>query len=391
MHAGEIMKRILYLANLNPNKFGSIEEYALFLSMELRRRGHQCYLGFICEPLPDIRRRFEEAGATVLTVYCGDTPLVGNKASINLREMLALRRMVVENGIDLVHINFMAVTNPSLLGVYFTKAKIVFTEHASGAAPRRSFVKNAISRCIHGLLSRRIARYIGVSEFVSRRLKVTHHAPDEKIVTIYNGVNTERFFPQDQNQARKQLNLPLNIPILCSVAMLIPEKGIQHLIEAVSILVKEMVIPEILTLVAGEGYYYQELIKLTKELGVNEQIQFLGRRSDIPTIIAASDIVVVPSIWDEAFGLIVIEAMASGRPVIASKVGGIPDIIDNEMDGFLSDYNDVGSLVSCIDNLFSNKLLYEKFIKTGRIKVEKRFNLFESVVNAVNVYDITIL
>lgn len=386
-NTGENMKRILYLANLNPNKFGSIEEYALFLSMELRQRGHRCYLGFISEPAPEIRRRFEEAGATVLTVYCGDTPLVGSRASINLREMMALRRMVVENRIDLVHINFMAVTNSSLLGVYFTRAKIVFTEHASGAAPRRSLVKNAVSRCIHGVLSRRIAKYVGVSEFVSRRLKVTHHAPAEKTITIYNGVNTRRFFPQDRNLARIKLNLPLDIPILCSVAMLIPEKGIQYLVEAISLLVKESKLVNIITLVVGEGYYCQSLKKMAEEKGVIKQIKFLGRRSDVATIIAASDMVVVPSVWDEAFGLIVVEAMASGRPVIASNVGGIPELIKDGAGGLLLACKDSTKITESIITLLQDKLLYEKLTDAGCKNVKEHFDILKSVTKMANVYN----
>lgn len=329
------MKRILYLANLNPNKFGSMEEHALFLSRELRARGHRCYLGFICEPVPEIRRMFDEAGAEILTAYCGDTPLVGNRASINLREMMALRRMVVENNIDLVHINFMAVTNPALLGVYCTRSKIVFTEHASGGAPVRGALKHLVSRCIHRVISRRISRYIGVSDFVRQRLKVTHHVPDSKTVTIYNGVNVERFFPRDRSQARKELDLPLDAPIICAVAMLIPEKGVQHMIEAVSLLRKEHNLTDVVVLVVGEGWYRPQLEALAKINGVEGNVRFLGRRSDVHTIIAASDTVVVPSVWEEAFGLIVAEALASQRPVIASRIGGIPELVADGRTGFL--------------------------------------------------------
>jgi L-malate glycosyltransferase len=329
------MKRILYLANLNPNKLGSMEEHALFLSREIRRRGDQCYLGFISEPGPEIRRLFEEAGAKVVTVYCGNTALVGNGSSLKLREMLALRRVVVENGIDLVHFNFMGVTNPELIGVYLTGAKIVFTEHASGGAPQRSPCKRFLSRCLHGVISRRISRYVAVSEFVLNRMKVTHHVSGAKSVLIYNGVNLERFSPRDRNEARQELGLPLDIPIVCSVAMLIPQKGLQHLIEAVSLLQHDRKLPGLLALIVGEGGYRSELEQLAKNLSVSEQVRFLGRRSDVQTIIAACDAVVVPSVWEEAFGLIVAEAIASGRPVVASRIGGIPEVVSDGETGFL--------------------------------------------------------
>ena len=380
-------KKILFIANLNPNKFGSIEEHALFLSRELRRRGHQCYLGFISDPAPDIRRLFEEAGAKVVTVYCGNTPLVGNKASLKFMEMLALRRMVIQNGIDLVHINFMGVTNPSLLGVYLTRARIVFTEHASGSAPQRSPLKHFFSWCIHGVISRRISKYIAVSEFVRNRLKVTHHLPDEKTVTIYNGVNLERFCPRERDEARKELGLSPDIPIVCTVAMLIPEKGIQHLIEAISILVKDQKLPGLLALIVGEGWYSSHLEMLSETLGVSSNVRFLGRRSDVPMIIAASDAVVVPSVWEEAFGLIVTESMASNRPVIATNVGGIPELIDAGVNGCLVESGNDVDMAESINDIIFNHEKKAQYGGSGCLKVIKQFNLPLQVVMLADLYE----
>lgn len=384
------MKKILYLANLNPNKFGSMEEHALFLSRELQARGHQCYLGFISEPETEIRRQFEKVGAKVLTFYCGNTPLVGGRASFSLKEMLALRRMVVDNGIDLVHINFMAVTNPSLLGVYFTRAKIIFAEHASGAPPRRAPIKQLISRCIHAVVSRRISKYIGVSDFVRNRLKVTHHVPDEKTVTIYNGVNVERFSPRDRNEARMELELPLDIPIVCSVAMLIPEKGIQHLIKAVSILVKDNGLPDLLALVVGEGWYRLQLETLVKDLGVEGNVRFLGRRSDVQTLIAASDAVVVPSVWEEAFGLIVAEAMACERPLVASHSGGIPELVEDGFTGLLVPSGDTQRMAEAIKVLLSNMSYRKELATNGRLKTLDKFNLEKQVDSLVDFYNVVL-
>ena len=379
--------RILYLANLNPNKFGSMEEHALFLSRELKRRGHECYLGFVSEPDPEISRMFKEAGALILTVYCGNTPLVGSRSSLQISEMLALRRMVVRNRIDLVHINFMGLTNPAFLGVYLTRAKIVFTEHASGLPLQRGPLKLLLSRCIHAVIARRVSKYIGVSNYVRDRFRLTHHVSGDKTVTIYNGVNLERFYPRDKGEARKELGLPLGRPIICSVAMLIQEKGIQNLIKATSLLVHEHALQDMLVLVVGEGYYHNELQKLAAELSVSGHIRFLGRRSDVQTIIAASDVVVVPSLWQEAFGLIIAEAMASGRPVVASRLGGIPELVESGISGFLVEPGNVNELAEVVYDLIMHQAKLQTLADMALINAQQLFDISVQSKILVDVFE----
>jgi len=376
--------KILYLANLHPNKLGSMEEHALFLSRELRERGSQLFVGFISEPLPEIRQLFENNGAEVLTVYCGDTPFVGNKVYLKFGEVLALRRIVVKNQIDLVHVNFMGVTNPMLFGIYLTKAKIVFTEHSSGSALKRKFFKHFLSWSIHGLISKRIHKYIAVSDFVRDRLKITHHLPDSKILTIYNGVNLDRFCPRDRNEARQKLGLPLDIPIIATVAMLIPQKGIQHAIEAFALIGRKF--KDLRLLIVGEGWYKTELESLCTTLRLSDYVSFLGRRSDVHLIIAASDVVVVPSIWDEAFGLIVAETMACGRPVVASKCGGITELIEDSVSGYLVPCGNAEIMARKLNSLLSDSLHRNKLGQQGRKACSWKFNLFSQVKQLVKVY-----
>jgi len=378
--------KILYLAHLSPSKFGSIEEHALFLSRELKRRGHQCYLSFISDPHPEIRQLFVEAGAKIVTIYCGNTHLVENRSDSIYSEMLALRRIVIKNSIDLVHINFFGITNPILFGLYLTRVKIVFTDHDSYSATQRSLFKSFLKWCVHGMISKRIYKYIAVSEFVRNRLEETHSVSDKKRVTIYNGVNLDRFVPQDINTVRKEIGLPLDIPIVCSVAMLIPEKGIQHLIEAVSFLVKNKNMRDLLALVVGEGCYVSQLEKLSKALGVTNNVRFLGRRSDVQTIIAASDVVVVPSVWQEAFGLIVAEAMACERPLVASYSGGIPELVEDGITGVLVPIGDSQRIAAALKVLLSDPLYRRNLGRNGREKVCRKFNLPLQVNQLVEIY-----
>jgi len=380
------MNKILFLANLNPNKFGSIEEHALFLCGELKRRGHVCYLGFIAEPIPSIRQKFEDAGARVVNVFFGAPPLSGSNLMDKVREMTSLYRIINKYSIDLVHINFVGLTNPSLWGVYLAGVKIVFTEHASGSALVRSPFKQALSKMLHFVLSCRVAKYIAVSDFVRHRLLQTHHVSGNKSVTIYNGVNLQRFKPQESLAARRELGFPLDKKIVCSVAMLIPEKGIKNLIQAAALLVHKLNIDNLMVVLVGEGYLRNELEQQVDDLKLSNHVFFIGRRSDVQTIIAAADIVVVPSLWEEAFGLIIAEAMACARPVVASNIGGIPELVDDGITGKLVKPGDSSELAQAICSLFIDLAGRECMGRAGLSKATEMFNLTRQVEELVDIY-----
>ena len=381
------MKRILYLANLHPNKLGSIEEHALLLARELQRRGDACFMGFISQPEPEIATLFHEAGARILTINCGNTALTGNGASFNIREILALRRAVVENHIDLVHVNFMGLTNPALLGIYLTSARIVYTDHASGLPFHRGPLKELASRMLHKLLRMRVSRYLGVSTYVADRLKQTHHVTPRETATIYNGVNLARFTVRDQLSARERLGFPPDIKIVCAVAMLIPEKGIQYLIDAAALIVGEQGRTDFRLLVVGEGAFRGELELRASASGVASSVGFLGRRSDVHDIVAASDIIAVPCVWEESFGLIIAEAMATGRPVVASRCGGIPELVEHGVTGLLVTPGNSRELADSLLRLMDSPDSCGRLGSAGRDKARRMFDLEKQVVKLAELYD----
>jgi glycosyltransferase involved in cell wall biosynthesis len=376
--------RTLFLANLNPNKFGSIEEHALFLAEEATHRGNECFLGFIAEPGPELRHRFEAAGARILHVFGGDAHC---HSRLKFKEMLSLYRAVRQNNIDLIILNFFSLTDPLILGVYFTGVKIVYTEHSSGLPLRRGPLKHAISKIIHWFISRRVSKYIGVSNFVIKRIRVTHHVSGDKVVMVYNGVNLERFRPRDVFSTRREVGLPQNRPILCSVANLIPEKGIQVLLRTVAQLVHEKERTDILLVIVGEGHYRHELEHMTAELDIMDNVLFTGRRSDVHLIVSASDIVVVPSVWEEAFGLIIAEAMACGRPVVASDIGGIPELVANGITGLTVRSGDTEELMTALYQLLESPDKRREMGEAAERKATEKYDLTKQVKKLTEICD----
>jgi glycosyltransferase involved in cell wall biosynthesis len=157
-----------------------------------------------------------------------------------------------------------------------------------------------------------------------------------KIRVTYPGVNITQLVSKISDPEginfRQDLGLSSQHLLIGSVAHLLPKKGHAVLLEAM-VSVRSQV-PSARLIVAGRGRESERLRQLTEQLGLNDVVQFLGYRNDIPNLMNACDIMVQPSL-EEAFGVSLVEAMAIGRPIVGSNVGGIPEVVENGVTGFL--------------------------------------------------------
>jgi glycosyltransferase involved in cell wall biosynthesis len=194
------------------------------------------------------------------------------------------------------------------------------------------------------LISLRLSGIAGVSDYVRERDRLRFGLKERKVRTIYNGVDLQRFRPRDASNLSQS---PVNV--LC-VAYLIREKGVDYLLHAFS-KVRDQTAR--LT-IAGDGPEEETLKDLADRLGLSERVSFLGLRDDVDQLLAEADIVVHPAIWSEACGLTIVEAMASGCPLIASRVGGIPELVEDQKTGVLVPPKDVPALTQALNLLVEN-------------------------------------
>src|SRR5262249_16040995 len=148
-------------------------------------------------------------------------------------------------------------------------------------------------------------------------------APD-RVIVQHNGVDGSRFLPRDRRAARERLGLPLDRPLVCYVGNLKPEKGVRTLIEAMGHL-RQHGARDVLLALIGDGEVQETLSARVRALDLETQVRFCGRRphAEIPDWIGAGDALCLPS-YREGCPNVVLEALASGRPVVASRVGGVP-------------------------------------------------------------------
>ncbi len=368
---------ILSLIGLNPNKFGSYEEFELKLMERMAGEGLRHVKAFLDYPQPELRREFERAGA-VLDVFPAS-----NSKWTRLRQAAALIR---KHRPDAVHLAFFAVLTPLVYWArLFGVRKIVFTDHSSGMPrPKSPAMTRAFETCSR-FNANGIDRIIAVSKFVARRLQTVAGVPESKVRVVYNGINTARFSPAEiRPDCIPGVSLPEGRPVYTVVANLIREKGIDVFLRAAKLLV-EGGRPGIF-LIVGTGDRVDDLRRLAGELHLNDRVFFLGVHSDVERIHRFTDIFIGPSLWQEAFGLANIEAMSCALPVISTRVGAIPEVVEDGVTGILVEPGDVETLAAAMRRLEDDPALRRRMGDAGRRRVESLFTLDRQVEQSVEVF-----
>ena len=210
--------------------------------------------------------------------------------------------------------------------------------------------------------------------------------PREKTVKIYSGIQLEHFHPVDReemNRIREKWKLCPEEAVIGIVSKLWEGKGHATLIDAVKELTKEL--KNVRLVIVGEGYLQDELVKQVDRLGLGDRVLFTGFQMDVSEIIATFDVAVLPSFF-EGMGRVILEAMAMAKPVVASRVGGIPDLVEDGRNGFLVQPGDVKALAATIKRLLIDKELAGEMGGRGRKMVDEKFNSDIMVRSIEEVY-----
>lgn len=198
------------------------------------------------------------------------------------------------------------------------------------------------------------------------------------IVIIPNGVDAKIFKPMNKEELRKRYGFSLEEKIIIAVARLIPRKGIDYLIRATAMVSQHL--PNLRLLIIGNGIQRAELERLIEQLEFNDKAQILGfvPHNQIATYLNMADVFVIPSLY-EPLGIVTIEAMACGIPVIGSDVDGIPDVIEDGKNGILVPPGDDKQLAEAIMRLLADEDTRNKFAQKGLETVKQKF-LWEIVL-----------
>ena len=323
--------------------------------------------------LPDV-----EATGMPLAEYGINSLHNGN----TFRQQLKFARHLRRDGIQIVHTynfypNVFAILPARLSGV----PRVVASIRDTGVY--QSPMQKRVQRCLCGL-----ADCVVVNAEAVRRWLIEDGVRPDRIVVIRNGVDLARFAPAPRRPGlRRELNLPPDAPVLAVLSRLTQSKGFEDFLQAAALVAARF--PEARFMIVGDRSivrYRAELQSLADRLGIGDRLVFTGYRMDVPEVLSEVTVSVLPSL-SEGLSNAVLESMAAGRPVVATRVGGTPEVVEDGVTGLLVPPRDPESLARAIGLLLENRELAVRFGRAGRERIEAQFTLQRMVDETQRLYE----
>lgn len=378
---GAQMQTVVSVFGVKPFRIGGTETFARELSLQLHERGWKSVLCFLKEPPNEVRQFLSLPNVTI--------EILENATNLSWSASTALARIVRRHKPQVLHLHF-----TGFLGVYpwlarlMSVRKVFFTDHTSrpaGHVPRRASIwKRSLARIINWPIN----RVICVSEYGQRCLTTLDLLPRERHALVYNAVDRSRVneSPNRAAEFRERYSIPPERTVIVQVSWMIPEKGIPELLETARLLVAKN--SRVHFVLVGEGSYREQFMKNAAAMGIAEHITWTGLIQDPfeAGVYETADIVCQLSEWEELFGWMIAEAMAYGKPIVATRVGGIPELVNDGVSGFLIERGAPAAAAEKLDRLANDSELRRKLGDKGREIVSEKFDLRRNVAQLVELY-----
>ena len=237
---------------------------------------------------------------------------------------------------------------------------------------------NAFSRWKH----RQVDRFIAASEAI-RQMLVADGVPADRTVTVHEGIDVDHVLAAPAVNVHEAFWLPHGAPVVGNVAALVPHKGQRYLIEAAYLAVQQ--VPDARFIIFGEGELREHLEHLVREHLLEKHVLLPGFRTDVLGCIKGCDLFVMSSVT-EGLGTSLLDAMACARPIVATRTGGIPEIVEDEVNGLLVPPRDHTALAQAIVRALKDEDLRRTMGAAGFARVQARFTVERMVDETAAVY-----
>ena len=357
---------IWVVLHLDAKKRGSGEQQLVALAERLDREGIPVTMVFAAEPAPYPGRELRASGVDVRWLDYRRPA----QAVAKLARWFALERPA------LTHFHFIDPYSPYVSAAKLSGARVLVHDHLCPAVTPglRGAIKRARSLVLNSFVDVRVA----VSRFVAEAVAEAYAVAPERVVVVENGIDLARFRGLGGARVRDELGIG-NEPLVACVSRLDAEKGGETLLRAVPYLA-----PGTYLAFAGEGPRLADWQKLVAQLGVAHRVHFLGLRNDVELLIAAANVVVVPSQYEEAFGQVVVEGMASGRPVVVTRSGAMPELVGRA--GVVVPKRNPEAMAAAVNRLISDPELAARLGRFGRERAVRRFGMDAYVERMIALY-----
>lgn len=320
------------------------------------------------ETVATLRSELEAAGVEVV--------FLDRRSTASVHAWAPLVSLLRSGRVDVLHAHkFGSNVWGTVLGRLTRVPVVVAHEHSW------SYEGHRVRRCLdRHIVGRGADAFIAVSREDARRMQTVEHIDPRVIRYVPNGIPP---MAPVQHDVRAELGIPADAPVVGSVGQLRPEKAFDLLIRAARILRGDH--PDLRVLIAGEGPERPRLEELVRELGLTDTVRLLGLRRDVPDVLAAFDVAVCCS-PAEGSPLSVMEYMAAGVAVAATRVGGIPDLVSDGVHGTLVEPGNARVLARAIDGLLADPAKRREMGNAGRERQAREFDLGVMVERIEDLY-----
>ncbi len=340
---------------------GGIEKTILRISEGMRVLGHEVHI--TAPPDTWVWRSAQERGFTTIPIAI--------RHQHDFRALGPYKQLLRREYYHIINTHFSPdYLIPALAARLERQSGMVMTRHL--CRPWRGFKRWLYGEALYH-------RIIAVSEAVRRAL-LSGGMREGQVATVHVGVDLPAC-AGDHASLRAELNLPPNAVLIGILSRISPEKGHRFLLEAM-----RSVDGGAYCLVVGDGKDAPVMQAYTQANGLAERVRFLGWRQDSDAILTALDIVVQPSVWEEACSGAIIEAMSQGKPLVATRVGGNPELVEHGLNGLIVPKEDAGALAGALNTLIRDTELRQGMGKAGLKRQRERFSVRTMTENMERVY-----
>jgi glycosyltransferase involved in cell wall biosynthesis len=374
---------LLYVIGVVPDKMGCVELFARELAGALALRGYRLVLCFEGEPSSKVRAELDLPNVTLATI--------ANQTETGVAQAAQFLRLVAQHRPRIVVYAFNGMFKPyPWIARALSVERTFFNDHSSRSDAdlerQRPILKQILARAIMAPID----GVICVSRFVQECVRQSGIVPPHQAHLAYNGVDL-RASADAAEQARSfraRHRIAPDRKVVTQVSWMTWDKGVDKLLHAAARVLAEA--PGTLFVLAGGGAEQDALEGLARSLGLAGHVLWTGK-IESPTqegVFAAADVCCQMSQWNEAFGASIAEAMSFARPLVATRVGGIPELIRHGETGFLVDRDDVPAMAARILDLLRDDVLRARMGRAGRRVAEEAFDISRTVDRYLDILGI---
>lgn len=365
---------ILHIAKMTG--VAGTEKHLLTLLPGLKQRRLNMRLLILVEPPFPM-----DAYARQMTALGVPTDQMTIHRDLDLGLFRRLRRYITALNPDAVHTHLIHADMHGVIAARRAGVRAIFsTSHNDDP-----FRKNWSVRRMQRFLWPRITRAIAISEAIRRHAIEVEGAPPEKIIMIHHGVDIGELSRDNlvRENMRASLGMPPEAFVFGSVCRLTEQKGLTDALRAFSQFAAQATKAHYI--IAGDGPLRSALQSQVESGRIADRVRFLGWRNDAADVMAAFDVMVIPSRW-EGFGLVAIEAMAAALPVIATGVSALPEIVADGITGRITPAGDISALARAMLDLYENPENARQMGQNGRLRAQQEFNANRMIDRTLAVY-----